>query len=361
MNTSRREFLKSMAAVGLGAAASVAGGADKRELPEASASKLPPWRGFNLLNKFNGQNKPFAERDFEWLAELGFDFVRLPMDYRMWIEEADWTRFRESTLKQIDQAVDLGTRYGIHVCLNFHRAPGYTVANPPEEKSLWSDDEALRVCGLHWAHFAERYKGIPNRQLSFDLFNEPPRLEPSTYRRVVSSVCNAIRQRDAGRLIICDGRDWGNTAPVELIGLGVAASTRGYSPIHVSHYRASWMNGANQWPEPTWPIEQDGVHWDKEALQSRQIAPWKGLETRGIGVMVGEFGAYNKTPHSVVLAWMRDYVDLWTAAGWGWAMWNFTGSMGIIDSDRPDVEYENWHGHKLDREMLRLVQGSKRE
>lgn len=350
-----------MAAVGLGAAASVAGGADKRELPEASASKLPPWRGFNLLNKFNGQNKPFAERDFEWLAELGFDFVRLPMDYRMWIEEADWTRFRESTLKQIDQAVDLGTRYGIHVCLNFHRAPGYTVANPPEEKSLWSDDEALRVCGLHWAHFAERYKGIPNRQLSFDLFNEPPRLEPSTYRRVVSSVCNAIRQRDAGRLIICDGRDWGNTAPVELIGLGVAASTRGYSPIHVSHYRASWMNGANQWPEPTWPIEQDGVHWDKEALQSRQIAPWKGLETRGIGVMVGEFGAYNKTPHSVVLAWMRDYVDLWTAAGWGWAMWNFTGSMGIIDSDRPDVEYENWHGHKLDREMLRLVQGSKRE
>jgi endoglucanase len=52
-------------------------------------------------------------------------------------------------------------------------------------------------------------------------------------------------------------------------------------------------------------------------------------------------------------------VDLWTAAGWGWAMWNFTGSMGIIDSDRADVHYEKWHGHKLDREMLKLVQGRK--
>jgi endoglucanase len=202
---------------------------------------------------------------------------------------------------------------------------------------------------------------MANRQLSFDLFNEPPQLEPQTYRRVVGSVCEAIRRQDAGRLIICDGRDWGNTAPTELAGLGVAASTRGYAPIHVSHYRASWMNGADRWPRPTWPIEESGVHWDKETLQSRQIAPWKRLESQGVGVMVGEFGAYNQTPHPVVLAWMRDYVDLWKAAGWGWAMWNFTGSMGIIDSDRADVEYENWHGHKLDREMLALVQGRKRD
>jgi endoglucanase len=304
------------------------------------------------LNKFNGRNDPFEERDFEWLAELGFNFVRLPMDYRMWTEEGDWTRFR--------RAVDLGTRHGVHVCLNFHRAPGYTVAKPAEEKSLWSDNEALRVCGLHWGRFAERYQGIPNRQLSFDLFNEPPKLEPATYRRVVGAVCDAIRGRDSSRLIICDGRDWGNTAPVELVGLKVAAATRGYSPVHVSHYRASWMNGADQWAEPTWPIEQDGVLWDKATLQSRQIDPWKQLEAQGVGVMVGEFGAYNKTPHPVVLAWMRDYVDLWTAAGWGWAMWNFTGSMGIIDSDRAGVNYENFHGHQLDREMLTLAQGRKR-
>jgi endoglucanase len=360
MKTSRRAFLKTVTVAGAGVAAIGAASAEASALAEPSASKLPPWRGFNLLNKFNGSNDPFAERDFEWLAELGFNFVRLPMDYRIWIQDGDWTRFHESTLKEIDHAVDLGARHGIHVCLNFHRAPGYTVAQPPEERSLWSDDEALRVCGLHWAHFAERYKGVSNRQLSFDLFNEPPRLEPATYQRVVGRVCEAIRQRDAGRLIICDGRDWGNTAPKELAGLGVAASTRGYAPIHVSHYRASWMNGADRWPEPTWPIEEDGVHWDKQALQSRQIAPWQRLESQGVGVMVGEFGAYNKTPHQVVLAWMRDYVDLWTAAGWGWAMWNFTGSMGIIDSDRADVEYENWHGHKLDRQMLTLAQGGKK-
>jgi len=356
MNTSRREFLKRLAAAGAALAASAGAGAPAPALPEASASKLPPWRGFNLLNKFDGDNEPFAERDFAWLAELGFNFVRLPMDYRAWTEKGDWTRFREATLKEIDQAVEFGARHGIHVCLNFHRAPGYTVARPPEEKSLWSDAEALRVCGLHWEHFAHRYQGIPNRRLSFNLFNEPPKLEPQTYRRVAGSVCEAIRRRDAGRLIICDGRDWGNTAPEELAGLGVAAATRGYTPMRLSHYRARWINGSDQWPAPTWPVEEDGVLWNKEALRTRKIQPWQDLQARGLGVMVGEFGAFNRTPHPVVLAWMRDCVDLWTAAGWGWAMWNFTGSMGIIDSHRADVAYEQWHGHKLDRQMLALVQ-----
>ena len=357
MNTTRRTFLKSTAAAVLGAAAFRTHAGEAAPLPDASAAELPPWCGFNLLNKFNRRNDPFLEEDFQWLAELGFNFVRLPMDYRVWTQDGDWTQFRESTLKEIDAAVDLGRRHRIHVCLNFHRAPGYTVAKPPEKSSLWSDDEALRVCGLHWAHFASRYKGISNRQLSFDLFNEPPKLEPQTYRRVVASVCGAIRQQDPDRLIICDGRDWGNTAPTELVGLGVAAATRGYNPIHVSHYRAGWMNGADQWPQPTWPIAQDGVHWDRKTLYTRQIVPWKQLQSQGMGVMVGEFGAYNKTPHAVVLAWMQDYIDLWKAAGWGWALWNFRGAMGIIDSDRSDAAYENWHGHKLDRKMLTLVQG----
>ena len=35
-----------------------------------NASKLPRWRGFNLLEKFTHRhNAPFVESDFEWIAE----------------------------------------------------------------------------------------------------------------------------------------------------------------------------------------------------------------------------------------------------------------------------------------------------
>jgi len=331
-----------------------------RRLPEPRPEKLPRWRGFNLQNKFHRDNprtnRPFEEWVFAWIAELGFNFVRLPMDYRCWTEPHDWRRIREDALKEIDQAVKFGEKYGIHICLNFHRAPGYTVACPREPKSLWTDREAQEVCALHWAHFARRYEGVPNRLLSFNLFNEPPHIDPKTHRRVVERVVEAIREQDEKRLIICDGRDWGNTPATELIGLRVAQATRGYRPMRLTHYKASWIRGSDRWPVPTWPLREDGTVWDKETLRRRCIEPWKRLERMGVGVMVGEFGAYNKTPHDVVMRWMRDFLQLWKEAGWGWALWQFIGSFGILDSGREDVKYENWRGHKLDRTMLELLQ-----
>jgi endoglucanase len=59
-----------------------------------------------------------------------------------------------------------------------------------------------------------------------------------------------------------------------------------------------------------------------------------------------------------VLAWLGDWLDVWRELGWGWAMWNFRGSFGILDSEREDVAYEDWNGHRLDRAMLDLLQRS---
>lgn len=357
--TSRRRFLQLAASLyaGLNWPRRAAAQASKGDaLPEPTAAKLPQWHGFNLLSKFMvAQSERFPEDDFAWIAELGFNFVRLPMDYRCWVEPDDWTEFREDVLKEIDEAVGFGDKHGIHVCLNFHRAPGYTVASPAEEKELWSDEEAQKACALHWGTFAERYKGIPNRRLSFNLFNEPALVAPDAHRDVVEKMLEAIRKHDEERLVICDGRMWARTPPTELLGLGVAAATRGYEPMRISHYKAGWVKGADAYPLPTYPMDKDGVTCNAETLRQRCIEPWKELEAKGMGVMVGEFGAYNKTPHDVVVNWMRDFVALWKEAGWGYAMWNFRGPFGILDSDREDVAYESWHEHKLDRALLDVV------
>ena len=95
---------------------------------------------------------------------------------------------------------------------------------------------------------------------------------------------------------------------------------------------------------------------DRQWLWDTMIVPWQEAEQAGIGVIVGEFGSYNKTPHDVVLRWLEDSLSNWQKAGWGWAMWNFRGSFGILDSGRADVEYEDFRGHKLDRKMLELLQ-----
>ena len=355
----RREFLQTAGALALAAMAAPALPLSAAEKATVTARHLPRWRGFNLLAKFVKRregNPPFAESDFAVVAEWGFNFVRLPLSYHCWSDPEDWLTLREADLKHIDQAVELGRKHGVHVNLNLHRAPGYCVNPPKEPLDLWTDEKALEACAFHWAHFAKRYKGIANERLSFDLLNEPGNIPPETYVRVVKRLVESIRAEDPQRLVIADGLKWGTDPVYGLVDLGIAQSTRGYQPMQISHYRASWVHGSDKWPEPTWPLKRDEkTVVDKEMLRKERIEPWKKLEQKGVGVHVGEWGAFNRTPHKVVLAWMRDQLDLWKDAGWGWSLWELRGSFGVLDSQRADVEYEEFRGHKLDREMLTLL------
>ncbi len=328
--------------------------------PQPTAARLPRWRGFNLMQKFIARkegNPPFPESDFSLIAEWGFDFARLPLSYHCWATPAEPTTFREAELKHLDDAVKFGTRHKVHVNLNLHRAPGYCVNPPGEPLNLWRDAKALDACAFQWAHFAKRFKGVPNEQVSFDLINEPANVSEADYARVVRHLVQAIRAEDPQRLIIADGLQWGRDPVASLADLGVGQSTRGYDPMEISHHRANWVKGSDQWPEPTWPLKtKDGRVFDKTFLQRDRIKPWQELESKGVGVHVGEWGAHNRTPHGVTLAWMRDCLDLWKTAGWGWALWNLRGSFGVLDSQRTDVKYEDFRGGKLDREMLQVLQ-----
>ena len=107
---------------------------------------------------------------------------------------------------------------------------------------------------------------------------------------------------------------------------------------------------------PAWPLIDDlGRTWNQERLEQEYIEKYQPLVDRGVKVHVGEWGVFNKTPHSVALAWMEDSLSLWKKAGWGFALWNLRGSFGVLDSERHDVKYENYKGHKLDRKMLELL------
>jgi endoglucanase len=364
-----------------------------KSAPDITSKSIPRWRGFNLLEKFiaANSNDPFKESDFALIAELGFDFVRLPMSYRCWADPSDWKKLDEKTLKEIDQAVELGKQYGVHTNISFHRAPGYSVDRSLKEPfNLWLDEEAQQAFDYHWSHFAQRYKGIPNKNVSFNMVNEPGSLDfertkpltPELHGKVMRRVVKAIREVDPNRLIFADGMWWGREPMPDLADLGIVQSTRGYEPSQITHYLASWVDGAVNWPVPTWPLTPQlstelrylsdemnqtyknkldrwgipiDMEWGRERIRLQMIEPWKKVQAMGVGVHVGEFGAFSKTPHDVVLAWMRELMGQWKEAGWGWAMWNFRGGFGILDSERADVQYEDFKGHKLDRKMLELI------
>jgi aryl-phospho-beta-D-glucosidase BglC (GH1 family) len=507
MRTNRRDFLKMAGATVVSASLSGrALGAEPKEQPGRRV--LPRWRGFNLLEKFY-RNDPFRETDFQWISEWGFDFVRLPMDYRQWTDADDPYAIKEPVIEHIDQAIELGRKYGVHVSLNLHNAPGYSVNRAAKQTlNLWKDAEAQKQFAFQWSNFARRYRGIPSSQLSFNLVNEPANIDELAYVKAVRGAIDGIRAADPTRLIITDGLNWGREPVLSLASEGVAQSTRGYEPFGLTHYRANWVSGADRFPLPQWPVPQVNGHlygpgnrelhsalviegrfeqamalrirvgqvssrgrllvqaddrtilekdfrpgpgagewkeavfaeqwkvyqniydrdytaavpagtkrvrlanaegdwltvrevglgpaedqdapehiltvtdtaWgrpqrepvkfdpnangpafvaprmqDRQWLYNDRILPWKKVADAGVGVHVGEWGAFRFTPHDVVLRWARDQLSLWTEAGFGWALWNFRGTFGILDSNRDDVQYEEFRGHKLDRKFLTLL------
>lgn len=276
-----------LCAAGMMVAASVLAAPPRVRLGDQVKDGRPTarWRGFNLVEMLNrGEDARaaprFREEDFRVIRDWGFNFVRLPMDYRFWIKDGDWKNrevFDEAGLANVDRAVALGRKYGIHVCLNMHRCPGYTVGLPKEPTDLFSDEETLRVCGEHWAMFARRYRGIPNDSLSFNLINEPPAGKDEAYCRVVKFLVEAIRAEDQNRFVVADGLS-GSTRPAAGLAVlkGVGQATRGYAPLRVTHYLAPWAGAPSA--KPVWPMRPNcpagilagprkkGMHRDFELL-----------------------------------------------------------------------------------------------
>jgi len=197
----RRRLLKSAAAIasaailpsGLAAAAlSAKSGPESNPSQTAAPARNPRWYGFNLLEYFSTDadwtkyfpyknDGMFLEDDFRWFRDWGFNWVRLPMDYRFWTAP-DLFTIHEKQIQPIDCAIRLGGKYYIHVNICLHRAPGLCILDTMDEKltgiavtkektDVFTDPHTLDAFVHQWTFFADRYKGIPSQRLSFNLVN----------------------------------------------------------------------------------------------------------------------------------------------------------------------------------------------
>ena len=373
----RRTFIKNTAL----ASAAVTLGSSAFALPK-NKNKLPYWKGFNLTD-FNttnptSQRRSTKEEHFKWMRDWGFNFVRLPIAYPFYLNFDRTKNITPEQVYQIDNAavdridalVNLAHKNNLHVSFNLHRAPGYCInAGFHEPYNLWKDEAAQQAFYFHWNFWAKRYKDISPKKLSFDLLNEPSMREDmndqlskssavpgDVYRKVAQGALDAIHKENKHRLVVADGNNVGNDPITQIADLDIAQSCRGYFPHAISHYKAPWANkDPEHLPMPVYPGQVGDQYLDRKVLE-KYYQPWIDLKNKGVGVHCGECGCWNKTPHEVFLTWFKDVLDILSSNKIGFAMWEFIGDFGLLNSGRADVAYEDWNGYKLDRKMLSLLQ-----
>ena len=326
-----------------------------------------PRSGFNLQWLYSKRAAPRGpdEKVLDAIAAWGFDFVRLPTDYRLWSVDDDPDRPDERVLALIDDVLAACKQRGIHLSLNLHRAPGYVITGwESEPYNLWADEPAQDAFVATWERFARRYAVVAADDLSFDLVNEPPALGLRGFTRdaheaVIRRTVAAIRAIAPHRPLVIDGLDGGNLAMPELADLGLTQSVRGYQPMRVSHFEAPWWPGHVGMPAPAYPCDYDGRWWDRDGLREF-YQPWRDLEAQGVPVHVGEFGCYEKTPDDVAQGWFSDLFAVFSEFGWGFGLWEFEGPFGVVGHSRPGAVFEAKDGFLVDRRLLELMMSSRR-
>ena len=209
---------------------------DASGLPPASWNALPQWRGVTLGNmermdySSSGEPHAFSYEDMKDIASLGFNFIRVPLDVRLYIEASG---VHLSLLENLDDLICWGAEFGIHICLDAHSTYGMVTSTP--QNSLWWNPEEQDTFLKFWDLLAQRYADVPSSLLSFNLLNEPHEIDEAAYVELMKKAIRTIRTHSPDRLIFVDMLNTGRDPVYALAEDHVAQSFHFYEPRALTH------------------------------------------------------------------------------------------------------------------------------
>ena len=125
-------------------------------------------KGVNLSDWFNHEDgkylryDTYTDNDFADMASMGIDVVRLPLNFKAFMDANNNYSFSSDFLTALDYAVDLALQHNMYVILDQHSFYG----------SRWFPDNGEEIVTSGLRQLAERYKD-KNDKVVYELFNEP--------------------------------------------------------------------------------------------------------------------------------------------------------------------------------------------
>jgi len=212
------------------------------QLPSAAWNSLPDWNGVTVSNlheyghEVDGQAQVFSREDMENISKLGFNFVRVPLDARIFLDWDDPGKVHLEKLVNLDELISWGAEFGTHVCIDVHFSFGFTTDGDDTNDTMWENPKEQEIFLRFWDMLAERYKEVPSSLLSFDLLNEPNwSVSEEQYAGLMRKAMERIRSHTPDRLIFVDMLN-GAKAPVySLTEDCVAQAFHFYEPSALTH------------------------------------------------------------------------------------------------------------------------------
>lgn len=165
------------------------------------AANLTPDQVASFWNAY--RSNFIADADIAYIAAHGWNCVRVPMDFRLFIDPGTGNLVT-SNFQYIDNLVTYCKNHGVYIILDMHNVPGSPYAW--NSTNVFDNTANQALLNSAWVSIAARYANEP-QIAGYDLINEPvPEGDPN-FRPYLVSLTSAIRSVDQNHIIFAEG-DW---------------------------------------------------------------------------------------------------------------------------------------------------------
>ena len=314
-------------------------------------------KGVNLggwLSQFDTYDKAhfdsfITEKDIEDIALLGFDHVRVPVDYIL-LEEEDGTP-KEDGFHYLESCRKWCETHGLHMLIDLHECYGYSFdplkKDMDRERFFYDPDLQARFFGL-WQRIAQRFSAFP-QQVAFEPLNEVVLQQVAdAWNSVASKWIRLMRTIVPDSFLVIGGVCYSSVRSVPLLDIplddGIIYNFHCYEPLVFTHQGAYWVEnmpqdfriGYPEEPEVYREAEQRlGISQDladsKEGLQRTGEAFFEDIfapalrkaEKENVPLYCGEYGVIDLAAGQDMLRWLKDIHAVMDKHGIGRALWNY--------------------------------------
>lgn len=305
---------------------------DERHQAEYS----PAVRGRAVRRGVMLPQRDLTRQDIETLAGWNVNLVRFQF-CRNWGRRgtdrdlADYDRWFDGRLANLDFLLAEAPKYGIQVVIDLHSPPGGR-KDPHNIMALFDEPEYARHFLDLWRRLATRYRGHP-AVWAFDLLNEPAALDHTggawTLQAIAARLVRAI-DPETPILVTTNwgGGTWGWDTMRPLALKNILYQFHFYNPLEYTHQFVHQPRGPDEnlraYPGPIADREGRTEDWNKERLRRELAGVLAFRKKHGALFYVGEFSAVGWAPGAE--RYLRDGIELFEEYGWSWSYHSFRES-----------------------------------
>ncbi|WP_167955689.1 glycoside hydrolase family 5 protein [Anaerosporobacter faecicola] len=150
-----------------------------------------------------------GEKDFQLLKACGVNFIRVPFNYRLFINDNGIGEWKEEGFRCFDRLFALGKKYEIFIMPDLHTTPGAQNPDWHSDNSygvplFWKYQVLRRQMTKLWGAIAARYSEEPYL-MGYDLLNEPAMANWDCMNEFYEETIEEIRKVDKNHVIVLEG------------------------------------------------------------------------------------------------------------------------------------------------------------